>query len=132
MRVVYYSKVSAGVRSADIERLIAGARRRNRQLDITGALMVWEGFFVQVVEGRLEAVEETMQRIAKDKRHEGLRILAKEHVQRRLFADWDMGLAFDTDGAEGLKGLRGGHPSAEAVMTDIHRLMSSVRESPFR
>lgn len=39
MRVVYYSKVRAGVRSADIERLIAGARRRNRQLDLTGALI---------------------------------------------------------------------------------------------
>lgn len=127
VRIVYCSTVATGVRSSDVEQLVASARRRNRQLDITGALMVWEGHFVQVLEGREDAVDAVMKKIFEDGRHVAVRILSRELIQRRMFPDWDMGLAFETDSTQGLRGLSESEPSPSAVLADIHRLINEVR-----
>ena len=49
VRVLCVSSVAAGMTSDGMERLVASAQRRNRQLDLTGALLNGDGRFVQAL-----------------------------------------------------------------------------------
>lgn len=90
VRLVYVSEVSPGVTTDELNRLVAHARRRNRQLDLTGALLKCDGHFAQVLEGRQEAVSSMMAKIADDPRHSGLDVHHLGSIELRLFRDWDM------------------------------------------
>ena len=90
VRVLYVSKISAGVSEKDIERIVSTSQLRNRQRDLTGALMVCDGHFAQVLEGDEIHVEETMRKIAVDPRHHDLVVRDRTAEAKRLFARWDM------------------------------------------
>jgi len=90
VRVLYTSRIASGVAAADIDRLVASAQRRNRQLDLTGALLVCDGRFVQVLEGRETAVDEMVGKIAADQRHHDMVMLDRLATPKRLFASWHL------------------------------------------
>jgi hypothetical protein len=90
VRLLYVSAINDGVSAADIQRLVAESQRRNRQRDLTGALMVCDGHFAQVLEGRELLVEETMRKIALDDRHRDLVVRERSVVTQRLFPLWDL------------------------------------------
>lgn len=90
VRLLYVSAISDGVSSSDIQRLVAESQRRNRQRDLTGALMVCDGHFAQVLEGREVLVEEAMRKIALDDRHRDLVVRERSFVTQRQFPNWDM------------------------------------------
>ena len=46
--------------------------------------------FVEMLEGRRSAVETTLQRIQRDKRHSGVQILSFKTVETRLLDGWSM------------------------------------------
>jgi len=62
------------------------ARRRNNLSGITGALMLNQGCFVQVLEGPHDAVAETYERIERDPRHRSLTLLHFTPIEYRLLA----------------------------------------------
>lgn len=130
VRVVYVSHMAGSTGHADLERLLASAR--NRQLDLTGALVVCEGRFAQVLEGRPEAVDEMMAKIGADRRHEALRVLMHASVEKRLFPDWDMGLLVEPNCPEVVAELLSAEPTGERLLGAIQRLMEEVRSAPFR
>lgn len=72
---------------ADILRV---ARTENAALGITGALMLYDDWFAQVLEGSEEAVETLFARIRVDSRHDSVRLDQADLVTRRLFAKWAM------------------------------------------
>ncbi len=94
-RLVYYSRnrlAGSAAERLEAMRLILAASRRNNGADaITGALMFNSGCFAQVLEGPLEKVEETFERIQQDPRHGEVSLLALEPVEARSFPDWSMG-----------------------------------------
>ena len=90
VQLLYISTISEHVTAADIDRLLVQSQRSNRQRDLTGGLMVCDGHFAQVLEGRELLVEETMRRIAVDPRHRDLVVRARSVITRRRFARWDM------------------------------------------
>jgi hypothetical protein len=92
IRVLYTSVIADGLSASDVRRIIASSERRNRQLDLTGALLACEGRFAQVLEGQEALVEETLRRITADVRHHTLVIHERMPITRRLFANWDMAL----------------------------------------
>jgi hypothetical protein len=79
---------------AEIDRQVAHivetARVANQQADITGALMLSSGVFIQVLEGPVGAVEATFERICCDLRHRAVRLLELAIAEDRVFADWAM------------------------------------------
>lgn len=90
VRVLYVSVVAQGVTAWDIEQLVVNCRRRNRQLDLTGALAVCALRFAQVIEGREEVVNDMLAKIEKDARHCGMQVIDRSFVERRLCDGWEM------------------------------------------
>lgn len=92
MRQLIY--VSAGHRRdmrADVEGILAAARRNNARNGVTGVLLYSGGAFLQVLEGEGDAVEATFQRISRDPRHGSVTIVGDWEIADRSFANWSMG-----------------------------------------
>ena len=72
---------------ADILRV---ARTNNAALGVTGALMLYDDWFAQVLEGPKEIVETLFARIRTDPRHEAVRLDQADTAPKRLFEKWAM------------------------------------------
>jgi Sensors of blue-light using FAD len=91
--VVYCSRATAGVDDAELQRIIATARRCNPPHGITGMLVFGSGIFFQWLEGPRDNVTALMALLRKDPRHETIvELSAEEDVGERVFPDWDMEL----------------------------------------
>ncbi len=81
-----------------IQEILASSRANNAKLGITGALLFNSGYFAQVLEGQLNHVEETFERIQRDMRHGDVAVLESVYVPFRDFPEWSM--AFASNGVE--------------------------------
>lgn len=91
--VVYCSRATVGVGDADVDNIIATARRQNAEHGITGMLVFGSGIFFQWLEGPRHNVLALMALLRTDRRHENIVQLSEvEEVRERLFPDWDMEL----------------------------------------
>jgi hypothetical protein len=70
--------------------ILLDARRCNLRDDITGALIVRQDLYLQLLEGPKKAVEAAFQRIRQDDRHLDIRSVRRRQADRRLFAGWAM------------------------------------------
>ena len=89
-RVCYSSKATAPMSEADLEQILAAARTHNEADGITGVLVYTEGFFLQILEGTKDAVEQCLARIGDDPRHEGMTTFGAIEVGAREFENWRM------------------------------------------
>jgi hypothetical protein len=91
--VVYCSRATDGVDDAEVQRIIATARRCNAEHGITGMLVFGGGIFFQWLEGPRDNVTALMGLLRNDRRHENIiELSAEEDIGERLFPDWDMEL----------------------------------------
>jgi Sensors of blue-light using FAD len=60
----------------------------NRRDDVTGALIHDHAWFAQVLEGSEAVVSATFERILRDRRHSGIRLVKLQPVPARRFAAW--------------------------------------------
>lgn len=96
--LVYCSRASAGVESADVDTIVASARRRNPVLGITGILVFGSEVFFQWIEGPKAEVLRLMKLIEADRRHETMVVLStSEEIRERVFPTWDMELVDGED-----------------------------------
>lgn len=70
--------------------ILKQARSNNADLGITGALMLYDDWFAQVLEGPQAAVEALYARIKADTRHDGVRLNEAGLAPQRLFGKWAM------------------------------------------
>lgn len=89
-RIVYVSKATRGFARAELEELRRDAATRNQALSVTGYLSLRQGSFFQYLEGEAAVVDELMQRITRDSRHEIVVVLPMGTSDVRLFPDWGM------------------------------------------
>ena len=68
------------------------ASRNNDAVGVTGILLVGGGYFLQLMEGRREAVASTLGRVAMDSRHEKMTVLLSQSVEHRRTGHWNMGV----------------------------------------
>ncbi|MCD9148052.1 BLUF domain-containing protein [Pseudophaeobacter sp. MA21411-1] len=108
---------------AQLEALLAVARRNNQRDHISGLLMYHDGSFLQVLEGEREAVEACITRIAANPNHTQFLRLVQGEVPDRLFPAWSMGFARPEDlgDADGLTGL-------DRVLEELPRLRGLDRQ----
>jgi hypothetical protein len=112
--LVYNSMaVPANLDQVELEKILAGARARNREMGITGLLLFHKGEFVQLLEGERAAVETVYHDIiVKDRRHRALTVCWEQPVAHRNFTDWSMGFPrmreLDMDRSPGLQGYLDG------------------------
>ena len=130
--VVYCSRASAGVSDADVERIIASARRRNPVLGITGMLVFGSGIFFQWLEGPRDNVTALMALLRSDRRHENIvELSAEEDIGERLFPTWDMELVSSEHIREVLQDAHGSASDPKKVQA-LERLLTHLDEMPLR
>lgn len=128
-------------RPAELEEIFELSRRKNADLGLSGALLVWEDTFVQVLEGDETTVRDLYATIAADPRHENVVLLDTESVDDRVFGRWSMAHVSDHEGAD-LPAARGAeapdalHPSPrlederQEVVLDLMREYASPDIQP--
>lgn len=89
MTLVYISQ-PFGFDVPTLNGILLDARRCNKRDDITGALIVRQDLYMQLLEGPRKAVERAYLRIRQDDRHTDVRSVRRLDTGTRLFADWAM------------------------------------------
>lgn len=92
-RVVYDSvmRIPFGQEGeGEIRAILDVSQRRNAALGITGVLYSDGAYFVQLLEGPADAVEDVFASILADPRHEDIRVVERGPAERRWFANWHM------------------------------------------
>lgn len=70
--------------------ILLDARRCNARDGVTGALIVRQDIYLQLLEGPAKLVEATYQRIRRDDRHTDIRAMRRSDIKERLFPEWAM------------------------------------------
>jgi hypothetical protein len=91
--LVYVSAAVTWFSEGQLRGLLTQCRARNAQAGITGMLLYKDGNFMQALEGEEAAVRALVERIAADRRHQGMVTLYTGHSEERQFGDWTMGFA---------------------------------------
>ncbi len=103
-RLVYCSRnmipALHGDAAAEVGQILETSRANNARAGVTGALLYSDGCFAQVLEGGLDAVERTFERIQCDNRHGDVVVLQAGPADGRLFGVWNMALAETADPAK--------------------------------
>jgi hypothetical protein len=90
-RIIYTSQSVIELNKQAMLTLLHDARSYNAIDDITGVLLQDKGRFLQVIEGPEKPVENLLQRLKNDTRHNEFHIYEDIITQVRLFSDWKMG-----------------------------------------
>lgn len=107
--ILYCSVLSPDQSASIVGRIVSQARARNAQDRITG-LLVFDGIrFCQHVEGSRDDVVELMRRIARDPRHQDVRVVYEGSRAERRYQRFDLGFAQseDADDMAGIHDLEG-------------------------
>ncbi|KAA2234681.1 BLUF domain-containing protein [Salinarimonas soli] len=136
MRLTYMSRPTASGREPSavqaMTRLAQQCQALNRLSGLTGALLVGEEWFIQVLEGESTAVLGALDRINRDARHEDLRIFELTPASGRMFGGWAMHVG-RVEAVEPellwrcVEGFR--HPGPRAAELLIEALTQSVRKA---
>lgn len=91
-RLIYRSRdlIPEQERRVGLGEIFSTARTNNKALDITGALLVRDDWFVQALEGEESAVRALYTRIELDPRHDAVSLLDARQVDERVFSRWAM------------------------------------------
>ena len=76
------------------------ARRHNREIGVTGALVVADDWFAQTLEGQESVVRKLYDQIATDSRHEQVKLLEATNVDGRTFGRWAMARVSEDGGPD--------------------------------
>lgn len=90
-QLIYRSKAQSDMKTEMIKEIIDEAKAFNSQVEITGCLVYDRGYFLQLLEGEEEAVDQLYRRIKKDARHSEAEILSTGYTKNRIFKSWKMG-----------------------------------------
>jgi len=89
--LLYVSEAGRSMSGEEIAEILRSSRKNNQALGITGCLLYQDGCFMQMLEGKREAVLSLVERVERDPRHRNARIVVQGDAQRRVFMDWSMG-----------------------------------------
>jgi FAD-dependent sensor of blue light len=141
-RLVYYSRNHVSdtpeTFSAEVADILEKSRVNNVRDGITGALLFNAGCFAQVLEGPLEAIEATFERIQQDERHGEVSLLSLDPQHERSFPNWAMGfIGLSAEHAHRFAavGSSSGFDPARLSGSELHTLLRDLaleEESPAR
>lgn len=130
--VVYCSRATTGVDDAEVQRIIATARRCNAEHGITGMLVFGSGIFFQWLEGPRDNVTALMALLRSDRRHENIvELSAEEDIGERLFPTWDMELVSSDHIREVLEDAHGSATDPKKVQA-LERLLAHLDSDSLR
>ena len=86
-----YTSMLVGDDESVLQPIHASALRHNKENNLTGMLLFYQGTFLQVLEGERTDVMSTYHRIYQDTRHNKIRTLLEQNAPDRQFPSWLMG-----------------------------------------
>jgi len=86
------SRIAPDQSDAELGKILRAARSKNRALGVTGALMLYDGWFAQALEGPRPNVEGLLELIRRDPRHDAVTLKSMDRAPERVFGQWNMAL----------------------------------------
>ncbi len=90
-KIMYISSATQNMSLNELETMMVKCRKKNAFFDITGYMVYHEGNIIQLLEGSRTSVEYIYNTIKLDSRHHDIFELCTAQIERRAFADWQMG-----------------------------------------
>ena len=91
MRQIAYFSTAAEPQTAElVHGILVESRINNRRKGITGLLVAGGNRYLQVIEGKREAVQSLYAAIRRDRRHLAVTTLLDREIVDRSFAEWSM------------------------------------------
>ena len=90
IKYLIYTSTPIGFDEENINSILEISRINNSNNKITGCLVYRSDLYFQYLEGPIKELENTYNRIIKDKRHSNIVKLSENSTTRRLFASWAM------------------------------------------
>lgn len=91
VEMIYASKPSGVLNQAITEDILRVARSRNGTRGLTGLLVLNRQFFLQLIEGDREHVNQLLCKLVADPRHTDFHMISFKRIEQRSFAQWGMG-----------------------------------------
>ncbi|MGB5236901.1 MAG: BLUF domain-containing protein [Flavobacteriaceae bacterium] len=89
-QLTYHSLASREMTGKDLKAIMNIAIENNQKLGVTGCLIYYNNFFLQILEGEKGTVLELLNKIKQDHRNEQLTLLSTDESEDRIFKDWAM------------------------------------------
>ncbi len=91
-RLIYnsHSQIRPEDRTSQLGDIFTTARRNNRGLGVSGALVITDDAFAQALEGEESVVRDLYESIGQDPRHNQVTLLEAQDVDARVFGRWAM------------------------------------------
>ena len=132
LRLVYSSRATNEMSFNRVLTIIAKSRSANKARNITGMLLYDRGVFLQTLEGPADTVRALYAAIARDQRHQNLKVLLEEPITTRLFNGGSMG--HSEASAQDIAGLPGmndffleGRDLGDLGETQVQHLFNAFR-----
>jgi hypothetical protein len=88
--IIYKSRCKGVADLELVNSILAKSTRNNSANGISGVLIATKTYFLQVLEGEFEAVNETFERISRDTRHDKIQLISFVAIEERRFSEWAM------------------------------------------
>jgi len=122
-RLIYTSRAVKEFTKQELMDLLHDSRAYNSIDKICGVLMHRNGYFLQVLEGEPDSIDNLLARLLRDARHTDLKIIHDNSVDSLLFSDWAMGSAdLESPELSLIPGLRTDLSSKEVIQGLVIRL----------
>lgn len=92
--LVYRSKANPVFGYLQIQEMLEKAREYNRKNKITGCLLLYNGQFIQYLEGNQIKVLALFDKIQNDIRHKEVTLLSHDTIEEREFEKWQMAFEY--------------------------------------
>lgn len=124
-RVLYTSRARGNADSLMMQvDILATSQRNNARDDLTGALLIHDGRFLQVLEGAAQDLDRLMTRLAGDPRHDEVVVIERKPIPARGFSGWAMASVRVTPALE--ETLRATVDGAGAPQQTVERMQDAV------
>lgn len=90
IQLIYRSFKTKPLADSELKNLLINAISHNASYNISGLLLHDKECFVQVLEGKINAIYDLMDRIIMDPRHHKIVILQRKQISKRQFLYWSM------------------------------------------
>ena len=90
LKQIIYTSKPVSFKDNTIDEILASSHKYNSKSGVTGLLIFGTELYLQFLEGPVEELDETFNRIEIDNRHTDIRILSVNLTDRRLFGSWKM------------------------------------------
>lgn len=89
-RLIYKSKSIQEIEWQTVEDILHASEKGNEAHEISGLLLSTNTHFLQIIEGKYEDVNDIFMKIARDERHNQIKLICFEVIDARLFSGWGM------------------------------------------